>query len=824
MDRAHASHTPYAANSIAILFAAAALAAGGAFADEVVGDGKPVALIGFPTDTRAVEAEVMKPERYDYETFENKWLDPKEYGKYSVLYFGEKLDGEAKDKNWLNPEARAAAEKFVAEGGTVIVTGSFCLRQLLGWPNKKKPDSLREKIVRLGQGIGRTKANYGKEGKVLGYPDGAGVYVVTPEGQKVRELVDQHKAAFAKAKNVRRFPVEGRWEAKPLGEPGDITCPTNFAKRPKLGKPVPRKDGLVLFDGTAKARISLGDCGRMVRMLADELAWHLEKMCGAKFEIVSGEPEKGSALVYRRLEPPAGFERGEMAYFKIWREGDKVFLGGEDTGLSRATTYVLEALGCRYIWPGENGKIIPKKEKVVLPEIAVEDATPFVFRRVRMYRSPEWRDFPKNRDFYRWHGLNDEKLVNTGKPRPTDGYDWGHYYSDFYSKYYKDHREWFALQPDGTRNLHLGRNVERPMFCLSNRELVKTTAERIKERFRANRSQKVLSICLPDTHTVSQCMCEECRKLDPVNARRGSMTVFFPTRRLVPYVALTDRVFTFMNRVAAEVAKEFPDKMLSCYAYSSYTAPPVRVKPHGNLLILSVAGDYSRLGDGHEIERNLAGWCSFGNKVLWRPNVHAGFQASAPENLGRRMFNDITLMAENGVFGVDYDTMSSAWATKAFMYYIACKAHFNPDRLDFESLFDDYCKAGFGAGWKAVREYFELVERACDKAARENFAAPPAISWELRVAASNRLPNATDYDALDRCLAAARAATAGDAAIAARLDRLQFATDLGRFTKKKISGKVTKEEVEAANGRFAEYLEKDPSAYPAGSFEKASTK
>ena len=783
----------------------------------VAASGKPVALIGFPTDTRGIEAEVMRPERYVYETFENKWLDPKEYGRYSVLYFGEKLDGAAKGKSWMEPEARAAAEKFVAGGGTVIVAGDYCLRQLLGWPNKNKTDPLREKIIHIKRGVGRTKANYGKEGRILGYPDDAGNYIVTPEGQDVQALASEYKAAFAKAKGAQRVPVEGKWEAKPLGEPGYITCPTNFAKRPKLGKPVPRKDGLVLFDGGTKAKIALGGCGEEARKLADELAWHLEKMCGAKFEIVDGEPEKGPALAYRSLKCPAGFARGTEAYFKIWREGDKVFLGGEDTGLSRATTYVLEALGCRYIWPGESGKIIPKKTRMVLPEIAVEDATPFVVRRIRLYGKPEWRDREENRDFYRWHGMNDTSFMTTGWPGPEDRYEWGHYYGDYYGKYYKNHREWFALQPDGTRNLHLGKNVERPMFCLSNMELVRTTAERIKAGFRANPSKKALSICLPDTHTVSQCMCEECRKLDPVNARPGGLTVFYPARHRVPYVALTDRVFTFMNRIAEEVEREFPDRLLSCYAYSVYTVPPVRVRPHRNLLILSAIGDYSRLGDGHEVERNVASWCSFGNKILWRPNAHDSFHIGVPDNVGRRMFDDISLLAENGIFGVDYDTMSSEWATKPFMYYVACKAHFNPDRLDFDAIFDDYCKAGFGAGWKSVREYFEIVERACDKAARENFAAPPAISWELRVAASNRLPNATDYDALDRCLAAARAATAGDVAIAARIDRLQFAADLGRIKKKTIAGKASEEEKEAARQRIKAYMEKDPSAYPAKS-------
>ena len=238
--------------------------------------------------------------------------------------------------------------------------------------------------------------------------------------------------------------------------------------------------------------------------------------------------------------------------------------------------------------------------------------------------------------------------------------------------------------------------------------------------------------------------------------------------------------------------------------------------PHKNLVILSVAGYYSKYGRGDEVERNLAAWASFGNRILWRPNAHGGFYIPVPDNFGRRMFNDISLMAENGLFGVDYDTMKCEWATKPFVYYMSTKAHFNPDRLDFDTIADDYCKAGFGAGWKAVREYFDIVEKACDKAAKENASSPAPVTWAQRVEASCRLPNATDYDALDRCVAAARAATAGDEAIAFRLGRLDFGTGLGRRMKKIRAGKATPEEKEEARRFISDYLARDPSAYPSG--------
>ena len=789
----------------------AAFAAGSLFA------GKPVALMGFGTDVKAMRSEVLSQSRLMSEMFQDKWVEPKDYGKYSVLYFGEKLRGEARGKNWIEGEARAAAEKFLAEGGTVIVAGRSAMNELFGKPSRKNLHPLREKVIYIPESYGRMLANFAKAKKPLSFPDDAGNDILTDEGRQAKALQDKFIAAFAQAKDVEKLPEGEKWEPVPLGAPGNLKLPTAFARRPKLGKSVARGDGLTLLDGAVKAVIVVPPEEEECRKLADELAWHLEKMSGKTFDIVERAPEKGPALVYRTVRCPEGFSRGSSAYFKIWREGDQVILGGEDTGKSRATTYILEAVGCRYIWPGATGKVIPKKTKIVLPEISVEDATPLVIRRSRLYKWPEHIDRPGNRDYWRWHGMNDMKFMTTDKPGDTDAYQWGHYYEDYYPKYRKSKPKLFALQPDGTRELHLGSHPERPTFCLSNPEMVEITAKRKIAEFAASPDKKATSLCLPDGCTASWCMCEECRKLDPVNAAKCGTTVFFPVRKSLPYVALTDRVFEYMNRLTEKIVAVYPDRLLSTYAYSCYTAPPVRVKPHPNLLILSVAGNYANSANDGSVERNIAAWQSFGNKLLWRPNAHGGFRICAPDSFARRMFADITLLIENEIFGVDYDTMYCEWATKPFTYYLTTKAHFNPDRLDFDTIADDYCRTGYGAAAKEVRAYFDAVENASDAAAKANMQdKASAINWEQRVRRQNRLLEALDFDALDKMLAAAKTAAGDDAEVQTRLSRLQFGNDLGRFMKRsrlEQPSKPTAEEKAQFLARIDAYLATDPAAY-----------
>ena len=769
---------------------------------------KPAAIMGFGTDVKALCEDVLRPARYEYVDLTDGWVEPKDYGKYGVLYFGEKLRGAAQDKNWISGEAREAAEKFIADGGTVILGGEWMTRQLFGKPKRGAVDPLVAKVKVVERSLGRVKANYARAKKSLGYADDVGDWVLTAEGRDVKALTDEYAALFASVKDLAKLPELERWEPKPLGAPGDLKLPTAFAKKPEFrAKPVLRP-GLVLFgDGMDAVVVVRPADGKYILSLAEELAWHLAQMIGREVAVVKAVPTDGRpALVVQPFE-------GKNCRAVVKREKNVILIGGEDAGASHAVTYVLEALGCRYLWPGPTGKVIPKRDRVVLPEIALDAESPFVVRRMRLYDRGTAVDHEGNRDFFKWHGLNDNKFMTDTKPGDADGFEWGHYYKDYYRKYAKSKPRLFALQPDGTRELHLGSHPERPTFCLSNPELAEITARNKIAEFRAKPTKKALSICLPDGATSSWCLCEECRKMDPSNAAHGGVTVFFPKRSQVDYVAMTDRVFAYMNRVCELVAKEFPDRLLSTYAYSCYTAAPVRTKPHPNLLILSVAGNYADASAAGEAQRNLAQWMSFGNRVLWRPNMSAGFRVNAPQNYARHAFEDVSAMAANGVFGTDFDTMYNEWATKGIGYYFTAKAHFNPDRLGYDALLDDFCEAGFAAAAKPVRTYFDALERATDAAAKLNAEdKEPAVGWVQRQRRWNRIFETLDFDALDRCLADARAAVKGDAVIEARLARLQFANDLGRWTKR-LNGALDEPEKAKYRAFVADYLARDPSAY-----------
>ena len=587
--------------------------------------------------------------------------------------------------------------------------------------------------------IGALRAKYAKENRPLGIPDEFGVYNLTEEGKEIDALEAKLKALTGADSDPLETARRAGWGTKPLGPKGMLATPTTFANKPDLGPRPAFKPGLALAKGGKPlARIYAPTAKKDLVALAKELKYHLDAMTDASFELITdGEPE-GPAVAFGLTEPGVA-DDGSV----IRRKGDVLWIGGNGAGPSHALTYVLESIGCRYLWPGKLGKFIPKKADVVLPEMDFAYNPQLVMRAIRAKSQLSPRhaattaklgfekeaferrqdeancDHPGNRSFWHWHGVNDCRGV-PGQDKGPGKIKWGHYYKDYIVRYMKDHPDWFALQPDGTRNQS---EVERPCFCLTNEGLIEETIRNLVRDFGENPDAEALSACLPDGGHSSPCMCERCRRLDPPNAEPRVYTMFAPKRGTFDYYNMTDRVLWFMNRLADGVAARLPGRKLTTYAYSYYTNPPLLVPPSTNLVILSVAGDYVNAyprKDGKDsrnyARENMAAWSSFGLKLLWRPNAIRGFNCIIPQNCSRRIFEDLELFKANGTIGTDFDTMDEQWALKGLTFYMTAKGHHNIDRLDYDTLLDDYC-AAFGPAKDEMKGFFLELERTTEAAA-----------------------------------------------------------------------------------------------------------
>ena len=580
----------------------------------------------------------------------------------------------------------------------------------------------------------------------------------------------------------------------PLGKPGSLVLPTQLVHKAEFRARPVREKGLTLVDGDLVATIACNLKERDgTQKLADELAWHIGQMSGKTPKIVdiSAKPESGPVIVIGRDDGKAP----ELASI-IRRTGDELYIGGVGDGISQAVTYVLESLGCRYLFPGKAGKVIPKHEKVVLDDIALDYVPRLKVRLVKVpvtgnrkvnaglvaygFEPSEYSklerakvDQPGNRGFWQWHGVNAGKLVKTDSPTFQGSVLAGHQYGGYYAKYSKEHPEWFALQNTGSREQETNSG---PRLCTSNMQLREQIAKDTIAVFAANPGRQGASICMPDGGYMTYCMCDECRKLDPANSPvsrgylyRSREKPHSWDKHPYSYVSLSDRMLDFSNDLQRRVRKAFPGKHVVQFVYSNYQMPPVKLKPDPDIVFFNVAGNYADAKRFPALRRNIAAWLSFGNQTVWRPNCLAGLGGGNryPVNYGRLFFDDISDFKANGVVGVSLDCCSADYSAAGFMFYMIAKAMTNPDRLDYDTIAEDWCRAGFGKAADEIADYMRELEKHYMQAAEGAMGVGGYM-------------DRFDIDEFEARLDKARKLAEGDPKVLARIDYLGVALECAR--------------------------------------------
>ncbi len=258
----------------------------------------------------------------------------------------------------------------------------------------------------------------------------------------------------------------------------------------------------------------------------------------------------------------------------------------------------------------------------------------------------------------------------------------------------KTHPEWFALQPDGTRDM--SKAAERWTLCLSNEQLVEFVANDIIARMKANPMPSV-SLAPNDGGSAAPCMCDECKKLDPPDAPKIKLML---GKHEVEYPSLTDRHMHYWNAIAERVAKVYPNLPLVIDAYGPYSTPPVREKIHPNLVIRYVPSDLE----------GWKGWQAAGAKrIFWRPNnLHNGYREATIHlaSSAKEISENMQALAANGMLAADIQGIYDNWATQGLSYYVSARTMWNP-KLTFDQVLDDYCTNGFGPAAGPVKSYFQ---------------------------------------------------------------------------------------------------------------------
>jgi hypothetical protein len=299
-----------------------------------------------------------------------------------------------------------------------------------------------------------------------------------------------------------------------------------------------------------------------------------------------------------------------------------------------------------------------------------------------------------------------------------------HSYGGWYEQYGKTHPEWFSLRPDGTRL----QKPPREQLCFSNPELISAVIADRVDKFKNNPKINYVSISPEDGSADNfPCMCENCRKLDPVNGPLISVRGTVPNT--AEYVSMTDRFFTFFSKVAEGIHKEYPDKQVACVAYQTYRNAPLytEVSPWLTVGFVGFVYDNRQQLDDYRTQWNA--WAAKAEKLYLRPNAfHSGHGVLLvyPTELG----NDIKHCYQTGMVGADFDSIIHFWSTQGINYYVLAKLLWDPSQ-NINALIDDYCQKGFGPAAADIRNYFRHAEALTNQlAAHETNKAKGALTAE----------------------------------------------------------------------------------------------
>jgi hypothetical protein len=512
--------------------------------------------------------------------------------------------------------------------------------------------------------------------------------------------------------------------------------------------PVAAAPVTLVENGRAASVIVVPD-GKRAQAAASALRSYIEKATGARLEIIEERRLAPAGRTASRIfvgpceaaKPVVDLATLQPEGFVIKTSGGDVYIVGQDIAAGgrevEGTFYgVCEFLerfvGVRWLMPGPHGEVVPKQLTLRVDAIALRQEPVFWQRRIREVRTSGHRS-----DMIRivggwgvpvaeWQATFAPEVMNPWFRHQRLGsrvrVNAGHAYGGWWDKYHEKHPDIFALQPNGTR---INSSV-RERLCVSNPTLWELVAREKIAELRADPTLTAASIGPNDGGGGNKfCSCQTCRSWDGPEAQ----AMYQENPRLNPgpggvgpFPPLSDRYFRYYNEVAKRVKREMPDRYLGVYAYSLYRRPPTRIDRLEDNLIVSYVAPNSMVNDRmrEEARRDFAVWSTKATQMLMRPNFLAQ-PVGLPVLYVHKLADDIRFFTERGMRITDYASCFGNWGTQGLNYYVLAKLLWDPYQ-DVDAMVEDYCRAAYGRGAAAARDYYRRLEELTNRIAA---ASPP---------------------------------------------------------------------------------------------------
>lgn len=437
----------------------------------------------------------------------------------------------------------------------------------------------------------------------------------------------------------------------------------------------------------------------VVQTAARELQEHLAEATGATLTIVpeSQAPADSPRILVgpcrqtRELLPDLNLEALGHDGIVVKTAGRHLVLAGRPPRgtLYAVYTFLEDVVGCRWWTSAE--RFVPSRPSLEVPPQDVVDA-PKLRIRSAFYHDAFGGTFAArlklNGHFHRvppeYGGHNRFCMfVHTFFPLlPPE-------------KYFDAHPEWYS-EIDGRRRW------ERAQLCLTNeamrQELVRNALERLRNAPDAN----LISVSQNDWY--GACQCAACKAVEEEEeSPAGSL-------------------LRFVNAVAADIEKEFPDVLIETLAYQYTRKPPKHVRPRENVVIRLCSIECSFVqplaeGDQNEAFRaDIEGWSrvagqlfvwdyvtNFSNYIL----PHANLRVLKP-NIEFFVDHNVVALFEQG------DSQSGVGDFVALRAWLLARLMWNP-ALDDRVLIEEFLNGYYGPAGPHLLAYLDRIHDAAEQ-------------------------------------------------------------------------------------------------------------
>jgi hypothetical protein len=542
----------------------------------------------------------------------------------------------------------------------------------------------------------------------------------------------------------------------------------------------------LIADGKSEYKIFVSQSApQPEKYAATELQKYLKAISGVQLDITNSDPTGKVIFVGAEGAPEEVAMRLNLAKFAneeyvITTSGENLVIAG---GGTRGTLYgvlgfLSDHLGCR--WYTRSVTKIPEMKVVEIPEMDDHQKPSFEYREA-------WY-----REAYDTQWALHNRLNPSMKPIP-DSLGGSYITFPFVHTFYEllPPKEHFAKHPEYYSLVGGKRVGEKGQLCLTNPDVVRLSTAKVFSWIKEHPNANVFSVDQNDYS--GGCECEHCQRIDK---KEGSPS---------------GSVITFVNQIADSVGKVYPDIKLQTLAYDYTEVPPKTIRPADNVTIRLCHYVYCSAHpiegcDNHKQYRDrLTQWKKIAKRItIW--DYFTDFsQYLLPYPNFETLKHDVKYYADNGIIGLfaqgNNVKANGGGEFSELRAWVFSQLMWNANR-DGQELIEEFTKNVYGDAAPFIDEYISMLHKQvkADSVFFSIWSQPTEMNYL----------NVPTLQKADSLFALAAKATAGDTALAARVELAYLPVLYTKLYFYSIGGTalLSREEMPAAMQRFRKVIEK----------------